>query len=91
MKTTVDRAHCPFVRDELVSKFFEHQLRQSDPVLKPVLEVDEEPESPTRWSILLRVHLGETLPTSFCRRRVKNTPPSPKTKGELDGVAAYPG
>ncbi len=41
MKTTVDRAHCPFVRDELVSKFFEHQLRRSDLVLEPVLEVDE--------------------------------------------------
>ena len=60
IKITADRARCPFVRDELAPRFFE-QPRRSDLVLGPVLEVDGEPDGRTRWYILLRVHLGDTL------------------------------
>jgi hypothetical protein len=69
IKITHDRAQRFFVRDELASRFFEQQPRRSDLVLEPVLEVDEEPDVPTRWSILLRAHLGDTLLTSFSRGR----------------------
>ncbi len=41
IKITIDRAQRSFVRDELASRFFEQQIRRSDLVLEPVLEVDE--------------------------------------------------
>jgi hypothetical protein len=89
IKTTVDRGQCSLVRDGLAPRFFE-QPRRSDLVPEPVLEVAGEPDGPTRWYILLRVHLGDTLLTSFGRGRVGNTP-SLKAKGGLVGVAARPG
>jgi hypothetical protein len=89
IKITADRARCSLVRDGLAPRFFE-QPRRSDLVLGPVLEVDGELDGPTRWYILLRVHLEDTLLTSFGRGRVGNTP-SLKAKGGLIGVAAHPG
>jgi hypothetical protein len=41
MKITIDRVQRSFVRGESASRFFEQQLRRSDMVLEPVLEVDE--------------------------------------------------
>jgi hypothetical protein len=60
IKTTADRAQCSLVRDGLAPRVFE-QPRRSDLVFGPVLEVDGEPDGPTRWYILLRVHLADTL------------------------------
>ncbi len=69
IKITIDRAQRSLAHDELASRFFEQQPRRSDLVLEPVLDVDDEPDVPTRWSILLRAHLGDTLLTSFSRGR----------------------